>query len=362
MGEGLRSRLIAALSAIASSAALLAMSAAPACAVGFAPAPGSPFTSPGATGSVALGDLNGDGRADAVVADPTGGKVTALLGSGQGVLAPVTTVATGGTKPSAVALADLNSDGRLDAVVANDASTNVSVLLGDGAGGLTAAPKSPFSTEGLGASAIAVGNFNGDGKLDVAAVGFRSGDVSVMLGDGLGGLVPSVGSPFVTGGDHPGPAATGDFNGDGKLDLAVANGSGNVTVMTGDGTGKLSRGGASPFGLTPAALGAGDFNGDGKLDVAVANTGGTITILTGSGTGTLASPPASTPVITVGAAPSSLAVADFDRDGKLDLATANAGSGNLSVLLGDGTGRFAPAPGTPVATGGTSPPRSRPPT
>ena len=105
-----------------------------------------------------------------------------LLGSGQGALAPATTVATGGTKPSAVALADLNSDGKLDVIVANDWATNVSVLLGDGAGGLTAAPKSPFPTDGpSGASAIAVGNFNGDAKTRrrgrrTSASGGRVGD------------------------------------------------------------------------------------------------------------------------------------------------------------------------------------------
>jgi hypothetical protein len=125
--------------------------------------------------------------------------------------------------------------------------------------------------------------------------------------------------------------------------------------MTGDGTGRLSRGGSSPFGLAPAALGAGDFNGDGKLDVAVANATGTITILAGSGTGALTPLPLSVPPLTAGTGPSSLTVADLDRDGKLDLAVANGGSGDLSVLLGNGTGGFTAAPGTPVATGGNAP-------
>jgi hypothetical protein len=351
----MRDRLIVGLSATASLVAVLAAAAVSANAAGFVPATGSPFASPGVTGSIALGDLNGDAKTDAVATNPGAAKVTVLIGNGQGQLTPTTPVATGGTKPSDVALADFNNDGKLDAVVANDGSTSLSVLLGDGAGGLSAAAKSPFPTEGLGTASLVVGNFNGDFNLDVAVVGFRSGDVSIMLGDGQGGLAPSTGSPFVTGGFHPGAAAAGDFNGDGKLDLAVANESGNVSIMAGDGAGTLSRSGASPFGLSPAALGAGDFNGDGKLDVAVANTGGTIKILTGTGTGALTALPAPAPVITVGGDPSSLVVSDLDRDGKLDLATANAGTGDLSVLLGDGAAHFAPAPGTPVSTGGNAP-------
>ena len=288
---------------------------------------------------------------------PSAGKVAILLGSGRGALAPapVPSVQTGGTKPSAVAIADLNGDGRQDLVVANDGSNNVSVLLGDGGGGFSAAAKSPFLTGEARAVSATIGDFNGDAKTDVAVVNFSSGNVSVMLGDGLGGLARAPGSPTSTNGLHPGPAAAGDFNGDGKLDLAVANESGNVVVLKGDGTGRLSRAGASPFGLSPTGLGAGDFNADGKLDVAVANATGTVTILLGNGTGGLSLLPAAAPVNIVGTAPTSLAVADLDFDGRLDIAVANAGSGNVSVLRGDGGGRFGPAPGTPVSTGGTSP-------
>lgn len=351
MGAGSRSRLVVGFIAIASVATSFVAGAAPAYSAGFAQASGSPFASPGATGALALGDLNGDGKVDAVVVDPAAATLQPLLGSGQGGLAPAAPVAVGGTKPSAVALADLNGDGLLDAAVANDGSNNVSVLIGNGAGGFTAAPKSPFWTDSARPAFVLTGDFNGDAKTDVAVVNNSSADVSIMLGDGLGGLALA-GPPTVTGGDHPGTAAAGDFNGDGRLDVAVGNGSGNVAVLAGDGTGKLSRAAGSPFGLTPTGLGAGDFNGDGRLDVAVANTTGKVTILVGNGAGALSPLPS---VITVGTGAASLAVADLNRDGKLDIVVANAGSGDLTVLFGDGVGGFTAAPETPVQTGGTFP-------
>jgi VCBS repeat protein/PKD domain-containing protein/FG-GAP repeat protein len=350
------SRLAAGFLAIACSAGFGAFNAAQAAAAGFSHAPGSPFVTPGAA-ALALGDLNGDARSDAVIADFAAGTLGIMLGGGRGTLAPapVPPVATGGTKPSAVAIADFNEDGRPDVVAANDGSKNVSLLLGDGAGGLAAAAKSPFSTNGARPASVTVGDFNGDANLDVAVVHFSSGDVTLMLGDGQGGLARGPGGPTSASGSHPGPTAAGDFNADGKLDLAVANESGNVVVLAGDGAGRLSKAGASPFGFSPTGLGAGDFNVDGKLDVAIANATGTVSILLGNGAGGLSKLPAPIPVNRVGTAPSALVVADLDFDGKLDIAVTNAGSNNLSVLHGDGAGHFTAAPGTPVLTGGAGP-------
>jgi PKD repeat protein len=351
---GIGPRLIAGFLAMACFGAL---SAAQAVAAGFTPAPGSPFATPGANGALALGDLDGDARSDAVIANSAAGTVEVMLGGDRGTLAPspVPPVATGGSKPSAVAIADFNNDGKQDVVAANDGSKNVSLLLGNGAGGLVAPAMSPYSTTGTRPTSVTVGDFNGDANLDVAVVHLSSGNVALMLGDGQGGLARGPGSLTSTSGSHPGPAAASDFNADGKLDLAVANESGNVVVLAGDGAGRLSKAGASPFGLTPTGLGAGDFNGDGKLDVAVANESGTVSILLGNGTGGLSRLPAPVPVNQAGADPSALVVADLNFDGRLDIAVANAGSDDLSVLFGDGTGHFAPAPGTPVPTGGAEP-------
>ena len=349
-------RLAAALLAIACVAGIGAFGAARAAAAGFSHAVGSPFPTTGDADALAVGDLNGDARTDAVIANRTAGTVEVMLGSDKGALAPpLPPIVTGGSKPSALAIADFNGDGRGDVVAANDGSKSVSVLLGDGAGGLTAAARSPFSTTASRPASVTVGDFNGDAKLDVAVVHYSSGNVVLMLGDGQGGLARGPGSPTGTSGSHPGPAAAGDFNRDGKLDLAVANESGNVVVLAGDGAGRLSQAGASPFGLTPTALGAGDFNTDGALDVAVANTNGTVSILVGSGTGALSHLPAPVPVNRVGSEPAALVIADLNFDGKLDIAVANAGSDDVSLLLGDGAAGFAAATGSPFSTGGAEP-------
>ena len=144
----------------------------------------------------------------------------------------------------------------------------------------------------------------------------------------------------------------GDFNGDGKLDLAVAN-YGNyltgstgdtVTILLGNGDGSFTQAPGSPVtvGNSPGALAEGDFNGDGNLDLAVANAADdTITILLGKGDGTF-TPALVSPA--TGLTPSGLAIGDFNGDGKLDLAVANFDTAAINILLGNGDGTFTPAP------------------
>jgi hypothetical protein len=234
---------------------------------------------------------------------------------------------------SSVVVGDFNGDGKLDLAAASYGY--VRILLGGGTGNFTLA-SSLGSVLGYPPS-VAVGDFNGDGKLDLAVVGYDT--VRILLGDGRGNFLAS---SLDVGGALP-SAAVGDFNGDGKLDLAVANGNNTVSILLGDGTGSFALASSPAVGYGPESVAVGDFNGDGKLDLAVANeNGNTVSILLGDGAGnfTLASAP-----VAYGA---SVAVGDFNGDGKLDLATG----GGTSILLGDSTGNFTLA-SSPLV-GGTS--------
>src|SRR5262249_36347335 len=158
-------------------------------------------------------------------------------------------------------------------------------------------------------------------------------NVSVLLGDGSGAFSPAAGSP-VSVGTAPISVAVVDFNGDGKQDLATANrDSNNVSVLLGDGSGAFSPASRSPLSVRryPLSVAVGDFNGDGNLDIAVANAGSkNVSVLLGYGTGAFraASP------LSVGRSPISVVVGDFNQDGKPDIAVANNDSANVSVLLG----------------------------
>jgi hypothetical protein len=196
--------------------------------------------------SVAIDDLNADGKPDLAVANGSSNDVSVLLGNGSGGFSPA-----GGSPfsvagfPDSVAAGDLDGDGKRDLVIANGGSNDVSVLLGNGSGGFSAAGGSPFAV-GTAPTSVAVGDLNGDGQHDLATANSGSNDVSVLLGNGSGGFSAAGGSPFVVGSD-PLSVATGDLNGDAKPDLATANGfSGNVSALLGNGSGGFSAAGGEP--------------------------------------------------------------------------------------------------------------------
>jgi VCBS repeat-containing protein len=242
-----------------------------------------------------------------------------------------------GDGPVSVAVGDFNGDGKPDLAVANELSSfpsNVSVLLGSATGSFTGPTNFPVGDFTFPFS-VAVGDFNGDGKPDLAVANGLAGNVSVLRG-GSGG---SFGAPTnFPAGLTPLSVAVGDFNGDGKPDLAVANAdSNNVSVLLGNGTGGFTGPTNFPAGNHPFSVAVGDFNGDGKPDLAVANEfSNNVSVLLGNGTGGFTGPTN----FPAGIDPLSVAVGDFNGDGKPDLAVANQSPSKVSVLLGNGTGGF----------------------
>jgi hypothetical protein len=319
---------------------------------GFTAAPGSPFAVGNNPTFAVVGDFNGDGIEDLATANlgSSNSNVTVLLGNGVGGFTEAAgSPFTVGAYPYSAAVGDFNGDGIQDLAVANRGSDSVTVLLGNGSGGFTAAPGSPFAV-GQYPESVVVGNFNGDGIQDLAVVnqGYDSNNVTVLLGNGSGGFTAAPGSPFAVG-YSPTSAVVGDFNGDSIQDLAVVNqsSSGNVTVLLGNGSGGFTAAPGSPFavGDYPTAVVVGDFNRDGIQDLATANyEGENVTVLLGNGSGGFTAAPGSP--FAVGGSNTSLVVGDFNGDGIEDLATDG-----VTVLLGNGSGGFTVAAGSPFAVG-----------
>jgi uncharacterized membrane protein len=336
--------------------------------------------------SVAIADVNGDGKLDLVVAneeqsknDPQG-SISVMLGRGNGTFRAAVNYASGGQGAFSISVADVNGDGKLDLVVANgclgsDCSMGgVGVLLGKGDGTFKKAVTYGSGAASVFGSRVAVGDLNGDGKLDLAVAttgvgcgnGCPPGLVAVLLGKGDGTFKKA--KTYHTGGfDAIGWVAIADVNGDKKADLVVANycateckyppSEGSVGVLLGNGNGTFKAVKTySSGGNGTASVAVADLNKDGKPDILVANCGplacgpgspgGNVGVLLGKGNGTFK------PVVNYPAAnsPFNVVAADVNGDGKLDIVVSNWGTpdagtndGAVTVLRGKGDGTFRTA-------------------
>jgi len=234
-----------------------------------------------------------------------------------------------GSYPNSVAIGDFDGDGKTDIAVVNNEDGSVSILLGNADGSF--ADKSDYGV-GTNPYSFAIGDFNGDGNADLAVANYDDNSVSILLGNGNGTFEDATYYPV---GESPNSIAIGDFNSDGNADLVVVNDSelGTVSIVLGNGDGSFGTSTNVAVGLYPVSVAVGDFNKDGKTDIAVVNNeDGTVSILLGNGDGSFV---AATPA-NVGSNPVAVAVGDFNGDGQADLAVANGSGNTVSILLGNG--------------------------
>ena len=317
--------------------------------------------------AVVMADVNGDGFADIVEigADQT---VAVLLNKGDGTFRSPAQYYTAGNAPVALAVADLNGDGKPDIVVADQSGATVTVLLGKGDGtfkGQTATQAAngtgtaaPTYAVGNGPFYVAVGDFNGDGKPDLAVANFIDDTVSILRGRGDGTFGTQT---TVTVGNGPDFIAIADLNHDGKPDLLVADSTDDVLdVLMGQGKGDFVQKGITRIGPPSSqailqTMVVGDFDHDGNMDVVITNTNSNtqfVSYLKGNGNGTFQ--PARG--IVTGLQTLYLQAMDVNGDGNLDLVAGSFSDSTLRVLFGNGSGGFSngrdyPANGLTTSTG-----------
>jgi hypothetical protein len=337
--------------------------------------PPSPYTTGTATDPIFIveGDFNQDGIPDLAVVNNATSTVSVFLGVGDGTFQPHADYKVGNpndvhpvAQPTSIAVGDFNGDGYPDLAVTNYNENSVTILLNGGKaspGTFALGPNCTSSQNacpvGTGPVAIATGYFYGNQTLDLVVINESDSTATILQGNGDGTFTPE--SPTLAVGNNPVSVAVLDLNGDGIPDLAVADQAspGQVSVLLGNGSGGVGNGTfqtavAYPTGTNPTGVVIGDFNGDGIPDLALtssssgANPGNLVSLLLGvpNSQGTASGTFGAAALFSVGYLSSSLVTGDFNLDGALDLATANAGSNTVSILLNtQGTKMsFTPSP------------------
>jgi len=291
--------------------------------------------------SIVIGDFNNDGRSDVAVANYATNNVGVLNGYGNGTFGNLQTYSTGvGSNPTIVQVGDFNNDSLLDIIVGGANLNHVGVLFGYGDG--TFASLSTISSgQGSYTYAIAIGDFNQDNRLDFAFADFGNNNIGIFLASGsepFGGQT----TYFVGEGSYPSSIAFGHFNDDNQLDIAFANyGTDNLGILFGDGNRLFSNNitYSTGAGSDPMSSAIGDFNNDSRTDIVVANSGSNdIVVFIGYSNGSFSSSISYS--MSEGSQPESVAVGDFNRDNRLDIAVANFGTNNICLLFGRGNGTF----------------------
>lgn len=314
--------------------------------------------------AAALGFFNKDTILDIAITNEADGTVTVLFGNENGEFGNPNTIAVGNS-PSAIAVADFDGNGSADLVVANRGDDSITVLRGDKNGNFSAvaspivdAEQQPIVPQPLSAPvALVAGFFDSDSFTDIAVVNEGDNSVIVLLGNGNGTFHPIVqNTSIVRNGVESGPKAiiAGDFNQDGRMDMAISNsGSGTITVLLGSTDGTFQPlsdpNSGSPItisaGTDPQAMALVDLNSDARLDLAVINRSeNTVTIFIGNISGgfdRLADANQNFVLpIPVGEDPSSISVGEFNGDGRADLAITRQADNSVLVLFGNGDGTF----------------------
>jgi adhesin/invasin len=289
--------------------------------------------------ALAAADLNTDGVLDLVAANHGSSSVSVLFLPVGGRPLQTLTFATGGAQPAGLAIGDFNQDGLLDLVVADAGSNDGSVLLGSASSGSWTLVSGPRLETGSAPVAVVAADFNHDGRPDLVVANAGSDSVSYFAGNGKGDFQTRLDTPAGSGSALT--SAWGcDLDGDGFQDLLVGSQTLGVLALLGNGSGSFT---VKPAGTTAPAnvamVAAADLDLDGRLDFLAPSTSANVVYLGYSSEPRLSDP--SFPLAKVGAvgpSPRDLAVADFNGDGKLDLATASGSEATVSVLLGKGNG------------------------